>query len=99
MKKLPLRLGVIFLGLDLAFWIVLLLGSLTSPEDALEVFTFLPVFWYLPISLIMTSVPLPFLAGASMTTDLIVLALLGSFQHFVFGYLIGLIASSLRKKA
>ncbi|QQR55298.1 hypothetical protein IPG41_01935 [Candidatus Peregrinibacteria bacterium] len=99
MKKLPFRLGIIFLSLDLVFWVVLLLGSLISPENAADGLTFLPVFWYLPASLIMTSVPLPFLAGASMTTDLMVLALLGSFQHFVFGYFIGLFISFLRKKA
>ncbi len=97
MKKLPLKLGIIFLGLDLAFWILLLVGSANS-LDRLDALTFLPVFWYMPFSLVMTSVPIPFLAGASFTTELLFLALFGSLQHFLFGYIIGLFTGFLRGK-
>ncbi|MFA4814838.1 MAG: hypothetical protein WC924_02270 [Candidatus Gracilibacteria bacterium] len=99
MKKLPVRLGKIFLAIDLVFWIILLFSSLISPENAADAFVFGPTFWYLPASLILTSIPLPFLTNISLTVSLILLALIGSLQHFIFGYLLGLIIDSFKKKA
>lgn len=98
MNKIPIKLGIIFLGIDLVFWILLLAGTLISPENAADSLVFLPVFWYMPASLILTSVPLPFLANVSLTVSLILLALIGSLQHFIFAYLLGLIIDSFKKK-
>jgi hypothetical protein len=86
-KKYP-KIGIgAALGVNLGFWTLLAVGCVTG-ESCLELLTFLPVFFYTPVSWLFTWYPL--LGDMSFGASVLVISFIGLLQHLLLGWLVGL---------
>lgn len=97
MKKYAL-LGVKVAGIvNILFWILVCLLAIFNPIDALVGTVFLEYAFYLPITYILSSYPiLPPVLGTG--TSIILIALIGLFQHMLIGALAGGLFGYIKEK-